>query len=104
MSNYGGAYDIGEYDYFTKEEIVEFAEIVAEDVSAEVGALYEVSDVYMDYSNGRQNLVVILIGDDGEYVIKHTIDMRKIRIPTDLFKAYLNVYVEDFVKDIEYWN
>ena len=42
--------------------------------------------------------------DIGEYVIKHTIDMRKIRIPTDLFKAYLNVYVEDFVKDIEYWN
>ena len=79
-------------------------ETVAEDVSAEVGAYYEVSDVYMDYSGNRQNLTVILISDDGEYVIKHTIDMRKIRIPTDLFKAYLNVYVKDFVRDIEYWN
>lgn len=104
MKNYGGAYDIGEYDYWTKEEIVEFAETVAEDVSAEVGSTYEVYDVYMDYSTNRQVLVMSLDGEMGEFEIKRTIDMRKIKKPTDLFKAYFNYFVDKFVADIEYWN
>lgn len=104
MKSYGGAFDIGEYDYWTKEEIVEFAETVAEDVSAEVGSTYQVSDVYMDYSTNRQVLVIYLDGDMGEFVIKRTIDMRKIKKPTDLFKAYLGEFVNAFIGDIEYWN
>lgn len=105
MRNYGGAYDIGEYDYWTKEEIVEFAETVAEDVSAEVGSTYEVYDVYINYDErGQQTLVINLGNDEGEYAVSKRIDMRKIKVPTDLFKVYLNFFIDKFVKDIEYWN
>ena len=104
-ASYGGAYDIGEWDFFTKEEIVEFADAVAEDVSAETGEIYEVYDVYINYDKrGQQTLVINLGNDEGEYIVSKRIDMRKIKVPTDLFKAYLNFFVDKFVKDIEYWN
>ena len=76
---YGGAYDIADYQYFTKEEIVEFAETVAEDVSAEVGETYEVYDVYIDYDKrGQQTLVINLGNDESEYTVNKRIDMRRI--------------------------
>lgn len=100
MKRYGGAYDIGEYDYFTKEEIVEFAETVAEDVSAEVGSTYEVSDVYVDFRGNKQVLVVALTGEDWEYEVQEVIDFRRIHKPTDLFKVYLDGFVNSFVTTI----
>ena len=102
---YGGAYDIADYQYFTKEEIVEFAETVAEDVSADVGETYEVYDVYIDYDKrGQQTLVINLGNDESEYTVNKRIDMRRIKKPTDLFKAYFNYFVDKFVTEIEYWN
>lgn len=104
-ASYGGAYDIGEWDYFTKEEIVEFADAVAEDVSDEIGETYEVYDAYINYGErGQQTLVINLGNDEGEYTASTKIDMRRIKQPTDLFKTYLNFFVDRFVKDIEYWN
>lgn len=102
MKRYGGAYDIGEYDYFTKEELVEFAEMVAEDVFAETGMNCDVSDVYIVYSaNGNQTLVIELYNDYDEVSVERTIDMRRIRKPTDLFKIYLDEFVHTFAMEFE---
>lgn len=85
-ASYGGAYDIEDDMFFTKEEIVEFADEVCVYLEDIFGYQYNISDVYMD---GPRKLYINIY--DNNYIeVESTfdIDMRKIRKPSDLFKFY----------------
>lgn len=89
-ADYGGAYDIENDMFFTKEDIVEFAEEVCEYLGDIFGYQYDINNVYMD---GPRKLYINIY--DNNYIeVESTfnIDMRKIRKPSDLSKVYgLNV-------------
>ena len=82
--SYGGAYDIEDDMLFTKEEIVEFADDVAEAFNSEYSSTLSLSDCYIDTPN---ILHVEYTDDEGyEYSADVKLDMRKIRSPRDISK------------------
>lgn len=85
-ASYGGAYDIEDDMFFTKEDIVEFADNICEYLGDVFGYQYAIDNVYMD---GPRKLYINIY--DNNYIeVESTfdIDMRKIRKPSDLFKFY----------------
>lgn len=114
-ASYGGAYDIEDDMYFTKEELVEFGDDLAEQFSAWADDKCELSDVYM---TSPVDLVMEVAENDGvEHQAKVKIDMRKIRLPRDIEKytdiilkqwkdsyneyhSYDESLNEDYLKDI----
>ena len=85
-ASYGGAYDIEDDMFFTKEEIVEFVEEICTYLEDIFGYQYDINNVYMD---GPRKLYINIY--DNNYIeVESTfdIDMRKIRKPSDLFKVY----------------
>ena len=100
-ANYGGAYDIDPEQFFTKEDIVEFADSLVEalnmDRDYEDGD-WEMSDVYIEDPN---TLVIELQSPlESIEVVKQKIDMRKIKKPTDIFK-YMTYFQKKFLDQIE---
>lgn len=94
MRDYGGAFDIESDMFFTKEEIVEFADDVADDFSENIaGKAYSftVEDVYID-----QDILHIEL-TDGDVVLTGyvRIDMRRIRLPKDIYK-YKGKFIDEF--------
>ena len=85
-ASYGGAYDIEDDMFFTKEDIVEFVDNICEYLGDVFGYQYGINNVYMD---GSRKLYINIY--DNNYIeVESTfdIDMRKIRKPSDLFKVY----------------
>lgn len=85
-ASYGGAYDIEDDMFFTKEEIVEFVEEICEYLGDIFGYQYDINNVYMD---GPRKLYINIY--DNNYIeVESTfdIDMRRIRKPSDLSKVY----------------
>lgn len=95
-ADYGGAYDIEPNQFFTKEEIVEFGNAVADRVSEELedtNSTFVLSDVYMD----TPTLLHVEVTDNNmNYSADVVVDMRRIRKPKDLHK-----YETDAVTQIE---
>lgn len=82
-ASYGGAFDIEDDMYFTKDDIVEFGNEVAEQFSIWAADTYELSDVYM---NNPKSLHLEVSNGDIELYADIEIDMRKIRYPRDIEK------------------
>ena len=104
-ASYGGAYDIGEDDYFTKEELVEFGDAVADEYNKrnyDGNVTYELSSIYLDPSednkSSKQILEITLGNVDSEIVSKVQIDMRRIKRPSDIYK-YMDRIYEDLKKE-----
>lgn len=95
-ADYGGAYDIELDQFFTKEDIVEFGNAVADRVSEELedtNSTFVLSDVYMD----TPTLLHVEVTDNNmSYSADVVVDMRRIRKPRDLHK-----YETDAVTQIE---
>ena len=101
-ANYGGAYDIDPEQYFTKDDIVEFADSLVQalnmDGNYEDGAKWDLADVYMETPN---TLAIELESPfESVEVVKEKIDMRKIKKPTDIFK-YMTSFEEMFLDKVE---
>ena len=88
-ASYGGAFDIEDDMFFTKEDIVDFGNELADQFSAWADSPCSLEDVYMT----SPTHLVIEVYDEGD-MIYHTsefdIDMRKIRTPKDLVKKYMD--------------
>lgn len=102
-ASYGGAYDIEDDMFFTKEEIVEFVDDIIDELSAEFGKNYFIEEVGFD---DPANLY-ISIEDTGGYSHHHTfhIDMRRIKLPKDIYKYkdfVVDVFKSKFGDDYEY--
>lgn len=95
-ASYGGAYDIADDQYFTREELNEFGE--------------EIADTLTDLGNGKVDLLSAYI-DDGvleitidwegnEVTAEHRIDMRRIRRPKDLNK-FIGLIIDKMHTELE---
>lgn len=93
--NYGGAFDIDPEMYFTKEDIVDFANNISDTLYKNTKHDFDVSDVYIDNENGNTSLYIELLVDN-EFTISSTvyIDMRRINKPSDINKYDNQVYVD----------
>ena len=101
---YGGAFDVEEDSFFTREDLDEFADAVAEDLSN----MYEDStfSVVASYVEDTVNLTIEMNLDMpiDEFIstATHKIDLRRITgNPVDsLIRAYKQLYVDDFSDEI----
>ena len=96
---YGGAYDISDTAYFTRDDLDEFSNEVIEQLSNATHAdiIADVVDCYLDEDTNELELT--LSYNEYEHTHKEKIDMRKIKTPKDLIKAYSYKFVNDFL-----WN
>lgn len=100
-ANYGGAYDVDPEQYFTRDDLNEFADEVIYEVSQATAVVLAVSDL----SISKNNITIELEGADS-YSCSHTftVDMRKIRQPKDLMKyvdPVAKVFTSDWMKYLE---
>ena len=91
--DYGGAFDIDPDYFFTKDDIVEFAQDL-EDRLKEYESSIFYTDVYMDTPTTLT--VEFADGAGWEYTSTVNIDMRRIRKPSDINKYSLQI-----LRDIE---
>lgn len=94
---YGGAYDISDIAYFTRDDLDEFSNEVIEQLSNATHGdiIANVVDCYLDEDTNELELTVSY--GEYEHTHKEKIDMRKIKVPKDLIKAYSNKFVNDFL-------
>ena len=100
-ADYGGAFDVDPEQYFTRDDLDEFAAEVIYEVSQATAVVLEVSDL----SISKNNITIELEGADS-YSCSHTftVDMRKIRQPKDLMKyvsSVSKVFIEDWLKYLD---
>ena len=95
--HYGGAFDISDTAYFTRDDLDEFSNEVIEQLSNATHAdiIADVVDCYLDEDTNELELT--LSYNDYEHTHKEKIDMRKIKTPKDLIKAYSHKFVNDFL-------
>lgn len=97
-ASYGGAYDIEDDQYFTRDDIVEFGTSVCETLSEIYQQPFDIQDIYMD----GQDLHLEVVSDTGDTGAADVhVDMRKIRLPKDLFK-YKDSIVEKLREELDY--
>lgn len=100
-ANYGGAYDVDPEQFFTKEDIVEFADSLVQALNMDGdypdGSGWKLSDVYMDVPN----VLTVELESPFESVeiVEEKLDMRKIKKPTDIFK-YMASFEKKFLNAI----
>ena len=86
-SSYGGAYDIADDEYFTKEELVEFGEDAVDCMNAVSYSKAKLESIFIE-----NNVIEITISWDGnEVTVEQPVDMRKIRTPKDIEKYRIPV-------------
>ena len=100
--SYGGAFDIEDDQFFTREDINEFADEVLEQLSdlltkTNINRVIDVQEIYVD----NNQLQMTIISDDEEFTYTATIDMRRIRLVSDLIKKYSKRFIDYFLKEIK---
>ena len=84
-ASYGGAYDIADDQYFTRDDLDNFGDVVLGHVSETFNGLYDIGGVW--FENG--NLITKIVSEDGsEYEDTTKVDMRRIRQPYHLKLVY----------------
>lgn len=87
---YGGAFDIEADQYFTRDDLNEFAEDVVDCLNASSYDRFDFTEIYLEPGN---ILELTLVWSYYEETIKERIDMRKIRRPHDLIRVYSPLFV-----------
>ena len=98
-ASYGGAYDIEDDMFWTKDDLIEFSDAVCEKLADKFGYQYDIADVGAESNND----MYILIEDTTHGIeadVSFRIKMSRIRAPRDLMK-YLDTVVAEFVKKFE---
>ena len=94
--DYGGAYDIDPSQYFTRDDINEFAEQVVDAVNARSS-----SEVTLVSSYVENNLIEVTVEWDGnEATATQKIDMRKIRRPQQIDK-YVKPISDELIRQLK---
>lgn len=88
-AHYGGAYDIADEAYFTKEDLVEFAEDVIDAIDRQYDLKFDINELELY----KGVLYLGLVSENGvEMFHEQRINMRKIKQPKDL-----NRYLDEFI-------
>lgn len=102
--SYGGAYDVDPEQYFTREDLVEFADDVISYIANSQDILFDVSELYIEGNNITLGLTNTNNGGGFERTVTFTVDMRKIRKPWDLQTKYsqkiANMFIDEYNKAI----
>lgn len=102
--DYGGAYDIDSEMYFTKDDIVEFANNIIDTLYENTSFDYDLADVYIDKNGNNIDLnLEILVNNEFSITSAVRIDMRRIRKPSDLSKYNNQVYA-DLIDQLNYYD
>lgn len=91
-ASYGGAYDIEDNMYFTKDDLLDFTDELIDSLQ-DKGIVVDLVDMYM--TDGSRLVIIVEDEDGNEINADEFIDMRKIRRPKDIYK-----YEDIFIKDI----
>lgn len=91
------AFSYEDDEFFTREEVDDFAEKVCEHVNE---TFNEVFDVQESYITNNEIEVVVYNDDLGEFTGKKKVDMRRIRKPSDLDKYVLDI-AANIIADIK---
>jgi hypothetical protein len=97
-ASYGGVYDIADDQYFTKDDIVEFADNVVEKVNNNTGKAFKVTDVNMD--TPTKLYVELEDAEHGTISTQIKIDFRKVRKPSDLVNVYVDSTTDKLISMI----
>lgn len=103
--SYGGAYDVDPEQYFTRGDLVEFADDVISCIANSQDILFDVSELYIEGNNITLGLTNTNNGGGFEHTVTFTVDMRKIRNPWDLQTKYsqkiASMFIDEYNKAIE---
>lgn len=92
-ASYGGAYDIEDNMYFTKDDLIDFTDELINSLQ-DKGVVVDLVDMYITDGN---RLVIIVEDEDGNEInVDEFIDMRKIHRPKDIYK-YKNIFIKDIL-------
>ena len=109
MSNYGRAFDIDPDVFWTKDDLIELAQEVVDQVNTRLKPfepeLYDGADFDYHYAYVEDDNKTITIGiynrvTDSEYSTSFVPDMRSIRSPKDLTRKYAGKCSTDLVDQI----
>ncbi len=97
-ASYGGAFDIADDQYFSREDLLYFADEVLGHVAETFNGVYDIGGVWFENGN-----VVTQIVDDSDNMYENTtkVDMRKIREPWHLKKMYAFPVAADIIQQIK---
>lgn len=94
--DYGGAYDIKPSQYFTRDDINEFAEDVVDAINARSYSRVELVSTYLE----NNKIWVTVEWDGNEVITSEKIDMRKIRKPKDINK-YIKPIADELIRQLK---
>lgn len=100
-ASYGGAYDIEDDQYFTRDDLNEAAESVVEFVCNKLGNEFELGGTWFEKG---QWIVNVQDHSFGEYEVAIPIDMRKIKNPKSLSKSYATICAKKLIDQIKEYN
>lgn len=92
--NYGGAYDVDPEQYFTREDLVEFADDVIDYIANSQDILLDISELSIDGNTITLGLTNEFDNGGFEDTVRFNVDMRKIRKPQDLMKYTMPVAIQ----------
>lgn len=96
-ASYGGAYDIEDDMYFTKEDLLEFTDELI-DTLQDKGIFVDLVDMYI--TDGNRLVIAVEDEDGNEIDTDEFIDMRKIRRPKDIYK-YRDIFIKDILSQYD---
>lgn len=97
-AHYGGAFDIADNQYFTKDDLMSFADEVLGHVSETFNGLYDIGGVW--FENG--NVITQIVDSEGnEFEDTTHVDMRRIREPWHLKRMYAFPVAANIIKQIQ---
>lgn len=97
-AHYGGAFDIADDQYFTREDVDNAAEKVLDHISETFKGEYHLGGSW--FENGKF-IVNIQDNDYNEYEASVVVDMRKIKRPSDLADKYALNAASEIIKQIK---
>lgn len=95
--SYGGAFDIADDQYFTREDLDSFAEEVLNHINETFKTQFDIASCYID-----DGVLEVCVTNDeyGDYIHSEKIDMRKIKEPWHLKRAYAFEFASQLINDI----
>jgi len=106
-ASYGGAYDIDDDQYFTKEDLMEFAEEVMYVLHTNAKGPLATPDYTDLYVDGNQIFITVIDEDGNEFTDKISVDFRRVKRLSDLISKYtlplaerIMAQADDFYRDI----
>lgn len=97
-ASYGGAFDIEDDQYFTREDLMSFADEVLNHVAETFNGVYDIGGVW--FEDGK--VITLIVNDSGdEFEDATQVDMRKVKEPWHLKRAYASNVAANIIQQIK---